>query len=99
MPTDSEILSFDNVPVDVAARYLDWPEQTLRLALREGRATFGIAVKDRALTYKISPGGLVKYKREGIPCFDYETIRGMIQGVVQNAIRDEMNDFRLEFFN
>lgn len=72
IPTDAEILAYDNVPVDVAARYLDWPEQTVRLALREGRATFGIAVKDKALTYKISPGGLVKYKREGVPCFDYE---------------------------
>lgn len=71
IPTDAEILAYDNVPVDVAARYLDWPEQTVRLALREGRATFGIAVKDKALTYKISPGGLVKYKREGVPCFDY----------------------------
>ena len=66
IPTDAEILAYDNVPVDVAARYLDWPEQTVRLALREGRATFGIAVKDKALTYKISPGGLVKYKREGV---------------------------------
>lgn len=68
--------------MDVAARYLDWPEQTVRLALREGRATFGIAVKDKALTYKISPGGLVKYKREGVPCFDYETIVHMIRTAV-----------------
>lgn len=52
IPTDAEILAYDNVPVDVAARYLDWPEQTVRLALREGRATFGIAVKDKALTYR-----------------------------------------------
>ena len=35
IPTDAEILAYDNVPVDVAARYLDWPEQTVRLALRE----------------------------------------------------------------
>ena len=82
-PTDEEILAFDNVPVEVAARYLDWTEQTLRLALREGRATFGIAVKDRALTYKISPGGLVKYKREGVLCFDYATILGMIRTAIQ----------------
>lgn len=99
VPEDSEILAYDNVPVDVAARYLDWPEQTLRLALREGRASFGLAVKDKALTYKISPGGLVKYKREGIPCFDYETIRNMVQTVISQALEEELQDFRLMFFN
>ena len=99
VPTDAEILAYDNVPVAVAARYLDWTESTVRLALREGRASFGIAVKDNALTYKISPGGLVKYKREGIPCFDYETIRAMIQGTVTKAVQEEMSDFKMEFFN
>ncbi len=99
IPTDDEILAYDNVPVEVAARYLDWPEQTVRLALREGRATFGIAVKDRALTYKISPGGLVRYKREGVPCFDYETILGMVKSAVSSTIQAEMNDFKCTFFN
>lgn len=99
VPTDEEILSYDNVPVDVAARYLDWPEQTVRLALREGRATFGIAIRDKALTYKISPGGLVRFKREGVPCFDYKTIQDMIRGVVIETIQEEMSDFKMEFFN
>ena len=99
IPTDNEILAYDNVPVDVAARYLDWPEQTVRLALREGRATFGIAVKDKARTYKISPGGLVKYKREGVPCFDYETIVHMIRTAVASTIQSEMSDFKTELFN
>lgn len=99
IPTDEEILNYDNVPVDVAARYLDWPEQTVRLALREGRATFGVAVRDRAVTYKISPGGLVRYKRDGVPCFDYQTIQELIRGVVTETIQEEMSDFKLEFFN
>lgn len=99
VPSDAEILSYDNVPVDVAARYLDWPEQTVRLALREGRATFGVAIKDKALTYKISPGGLVKYKREGIPCFDYETILHMVKAAVSSTIHTEMDDFKHTFFN
>lgn len=110
-PPDEVILSYDNVPVRVAAQYLSWPEQTVRLALREGRAPFGIAVKDEGLTYKISPGGLVRYKREGIPCFDYETIQNMIRSVVvqsfkevvkdsvSKTVQEEMSDFRLEFFN
>lgn len=83
VPTDEEILSYDNVPVEVAARYLDWTQATVRLALREGRATFGIAVRDNALTYKISPGGLVKYKREGVPCVDYFTIQDMFRRVLR----------------
>lgn len=96
IPTDTEILEYENVPVDVAARYLDWTEQTVRLALREGRVTFGVAVKDRALTYKISPGGLVKYKREGIPCFDYETIQHMVRTVVSSVIKTEIDNFKSE---
>ena len=96
VPTDEEILSYDNVPVAKAALYLDWPEATVRLALREGRASFGIAVKDEALTYKISPGGLVKYKREGIPCFDYRTIQSLIRSVVSQTLQEEMYDLGKE---
>lgn len=98
-PTDEAILAYDNVPVDIAARYLDWPEQTVRLALREGRAPFGTAVRGKNLTYKISPGGLVRYKREGAPCFDYPTIKSLIQEAVEKTIREEMCDFKLSFFN
>jgi hypothetical protein len=90
-PTDEEILAYDNVPVDVAARYLDWTEQNVRLALREGRATFGIAVKDKALTYKISPGGLVRYKREGVPVLSYETISFMVKSIVSEAVKDGLS--------
>ena len=41
VPTDEEILAYDNVPVAVASRYLDWPEATVRLALREGGPVLG----------------------------------------------------------
>ena len=82
VPADEDILAYDNVPVDIAARYLDWTEQNVRLALREGRAPFGIAIRDRALTYKISPGGLVRYKREGVPIMSYETMRQMLVSIL-----------------
>ena len=82
-PADEDILAYDNVPVDIAARYLDWTEQNVRLALREGRAPFGIAIRDRALTYKISPGGLVRYKREGVPVMSYETMRQMLVSILE----------------
>lgn len=91
-PTDDEILAYDNVPVDVAARYLDWPENTVRLALREGRGCFGTAVRDRGLTHKISPGGLVRYKREGAPCMDYDTMKFMMEDVVRKVIREELEE-------
>lgn len=89
-PSDDEILAYDNVPVDVAARYLDWPENTVRLALREGRASFGTAVRNNGITHKISPGGLVRYKREGAPCMDYETIKFMIEDIVRRVVREEI---------
>ena len=92
VPTDEEILSYDNVPVATAARYLDWPEATVRLALREGRASFGIAVKDEALTYKSSTGGVVKYKREGIPCSDYRTIQALIRAAASPTLQQELYD-------
>ena len=90
VPTDDEILAYDNVPVDVAARYLDWPENTVRLALREGRASFGTAIRNNGITHKISPGGLVRYKREGAPCMDYETIKFMMEDIVRRVVREEM---------
>ena len=38
---------------------------------------------DHALTYKISHGGLVKYKRDGVPCVDYFTIQDMFRLVLR----------------
>lgn len=91
VPSDEEILSYDNVPVSVASRYLGWPEKTVRLALREGRTSFGTAIRDNGITHKISPGGLVRYKREGFPCMDYETIKYMIEDIVRRVVREELS--------
>ncbi len=52
-PGDEEILAYDNVPVDVAARYLDWPEQTVRLALRPSGPPCGA----RPLSTRSAPAG------------------------------------------
>ncbi len=97
-PADEEILSYDNVPVSVAALYLDWPEQTVRQALREDRATFGVAVRDEGVTFKISPSGLVKYKREGIPCFDHKTIREMLRSATAEVIQKEIHNLKLAIY-
>lgn len=86
-PTDDEVLSYDCVPVSVAARYLDWTERTVRLAIREGKAPFGIAIQDRQLVYKISPGGLVEYKRHGVPAPSYDSLLLL----VRRAVRQELD--------
>lgn len=90
VPDDEEILSYDNVPISVASRYLAWTENTVRLALREGRVSFGTVIRGNGLTYKISPGGLVRYKREGAPCMDYETIKSMLEDIVRRVAREEL---------
>lgn len=68
--TDEEIMAYDNVPIDVAARYIGWSSPTIYRALREERAPFGFAVcsgEAGTWTYNISPGLLVKYKRGDLP--------------------------------
>ena len=100
-PSDEEILSLDNVPVEMAARYLGWTEQNVRLALRESRAPFGVAVmgEKKALYYNISPGGLVKYKREGAPVMSYETLVMMVKEAVAGVITPDVESLRADLFN
>ena len=63
-PTDEEILSYDSVPVEVAAKYIGWSSCNVVFALQQERAPFGIAARTGCTwTYNISPGLLVKYKR------------------------------------
>ena len=60
------------------------------MALREGRACFGTSIRDKSITHKVSPGGLVRYKREGAPCMDYETMEFMLEGVVRRVMQEEL---------
>lgn len=65
VPTDEEILSYDNVPVNVAGKYLGTNGQYIRRGLIAQRLPFGTAVdvggKGR-YTYQISPGALFNWK-------------------------------------
>ena len=63
-PTDKDILAYNNVPVDVAAKYIGWSSCNVARALQQERAPFGMAAKtsETTWTYNISPGLLVKYK-------------------------------------
>lgn len=86
-PTDAEILGYDNVPVDVAARYVRMSTPTIYAALRQGRVPFGFAVeneKTETWTYHISPGGLVKYKREGNPIIRLGDLREVLTDYVKD---------------
>ena len=94
---DEEILAYDNVPIDVAARYLGISQSSVRLALREDRARqFGFAVQGsgNGLIYHISPGGLVRYKREGGVIVPFESIEELLADVVVKLVDEKMQGIR-----
>ena len=69
-PTERDILSYNNVPVEVAAKFIGWSSCNVAKALIQERAPFGMAAQTGVnektgrpnYTYNISPGLLVKYK-------------------------------------
>ena len=62
---DSEILQYDDVPVDVASKYIGKSKPFIYYGLRDSRLPFGCAVQMESgkWSYSISPGLLVAYKR------------------------------------
>lgn len=68
MPRE-EILSYDNVPVEAAAKYLGKPKPFVYMGLRAGRLPFGTAVEmpGGEWSYHISPGLLIAYKEGTLP--------------------------------
>lgn len=102
--TDEDIRSYDNVPVAVAAEYLGVSVPTVRRALQQGKTNLGFAVAGSGsrYDYHISPGGLIKYKREGSQPMSMETCLRMLstvmtplqlqnQSVMQNALTDRLS--------
>lgn len=86
-PTDEEVLTYDNVPVDVAAKYVKMSTATINTGLQQDRIPFGFAVqnpKTGTWTYNISPGGLVKYKREGKPIIRLGDLRDVLTDYVKD---------------
>lgn len=90
IPTDEEILSYDNVPVQTAANYLGYGTSSLRDALQQGRAPFGYAVRSNEDSGKwmphISPGQLVAYKRGTLPIVDEGRIVAMLTEAVEKVL-------------
>lgn len=70
VPSDETILGYDNVPLDVAARYIGWSSCNVAYALQQERAPYGCAAQTGVsqttgrptYSYNISPGLLVAYK-------------------------------------
>ena len=86
--TDEEIMAYDNVPIDVAARYIGWSSPTIYRALRDERAPFGLAVcseETGTWTYHISPGLLVKYTRGDLPTYRLRELEEVMVRHVQEA--------------
>lgn len=90
-PTDEEILKYDNVPIEVASRYLGSSTATLYEALQDERAPFGWAVRRNAQwAYHISPGALVRYKREGLPLYKLKDVSDIVCGDIERLINKKM---------
>ena len=66
---DQEILQYDDVPVDAAAKYIGKSKPFIYCGLRFNRLPFGTAVQlpGGQWSYSISPGLLVAYKRGTLP--------------------------------
>ena len=92
VPEDDEILRQDNVPVEMASRYIGWSSTTLYYALQEQRAPFGVAVKSPkgGWTYNISPGLLVKYKRGDLPTYRLNEVIDLAAEGVDRIISEKL---------
>lgn len=68
--TDSDIRTYDNVPVEVAADYLGVYPERLRMALKSGTMPhIGVAIptSGNKTLFIISPGGLISWKNGTTP--------------------------------
>lgn len=92
VPTDEEILAQNNVPVEMAARYIGWSTPTLYYALQDQRAPFGVAVKSPkgGWAYNISPGLLVKYKKGDLPTYKLQEVIDLAAEGVERIIEERL---------
>lgn len=90
VPTDAEILAYDNVPVPVAAAYLGCGANSLREALQQGAVPFGFSVRGEDDGSKwmphISPGQLVAYKNGTLPIMNEGKIVTMLTEAVEKVL-------------
>lgn len=91
-PTDEDILRYNNVPVDVAAKYIGWSSCNVVRALQQERAPFGMAAKtsETTWTYNISPGLLVKYKNGELHAWRLNEVIKLAADGVEKIINSRM---------
>lgn len=87
-PDDEDILAYNNVPVDVAAKYIGWSTCNIYRALQQERAPFGMAgqTSETTWTYNISPGLLVKYKNGELQSWRLNEVIQLAADGVQQVI-------------
>lgn len=97
-PTDEEIMSYDNVPYQIAAKYIGWSSCNVAYALQQERAPYGHAAQTGTkpdgtptYTYNISPGLLVGYKHGTIQAWHLGELIKLFESRVSGLI-----DGRLE---
>ena len=81
VPTEEAILAYNNVPIELAAKFIGWSDITIRYALQEERAPFGMAAqnpKTGTWSYNISPGLLLKYKSGELPAWKLKELSAML---------------------
>lgn len=94
-PSREEILSYDNVPVALAAKYIGWSSPTLYRALQEGRAPFGFAVESsESWSYNISPGLLIRYKGGDLPTYRLKEVEEIAVDVIRRLLEERLSAAR-----
>lgn len=90
VPTEADIRYYQNVPVDVAAKFLGSSPTTIKNALKEGRAPFGFAAKNpekNAYTYHISPERLIRYHTGELPMYNINEIMQFAAAGIEDLLK------------
>lgn len=98
-PTEQDILSYNNVPLDVAAKYIGWSSSTITKALIQERAPFGVAVQTGvngksgrpSYAYNISPGALIKYKNGELPTWRLNEVLKLAADGIEDILDRRMD--------
>jgi len=97
-PTEQDILGHNNVPLEVAAKYIGWSSATIRKALIQERAPFGVAVQTGvngktgrpSYAYNISPGALIKYKNGDLPTWRLNEVLKLAADGIEEILDQRM---------
>lgn len=93
VPTEKDILAYNNVPIELAAKFIGWSDITIRYALQEERAPFGMAAqnpKTGTWSYNISPGLLLKYKNGELPAWKLKELSTMLADHAERIIDERV---------